>query len=114
MVVQAPAPARLIEGGLPTEATVAQVSVSKYADHLRLYRRAQIYARQGLSLDRSTLAERTRCIRRGYLLDPSRVIAAAIPSGSRPWWPICCHRPPLPSTCVPRWSYRPLKPWRSR
>jgi transposase len=37
-VVQAPAPARLIEGGLPTEATVAQVLVSKYADHLPLYR----------------------------------------------------------------------------
>jgi transposase len=33
-VVQAAAPARLIEGGLPTEATVAQVLVSKYADHL--------------------------------------------------------------------------------
>jgi hypothetical protein len=35
-VVQAPAPARLIEGGLPTEATVAHVLVSKYADHLPL------------------------------------------------------------------------------
>ena len=35
VVVQAPAPARLIEGGLPTEATVAQVLVSKYADHFR-------------------------------------------------------------------------------
>jgi transposase len=57
MVVQAPAPARLIEGGLPTEATVAQVLVSKYADHLPLYRQAQIYARQGLNLDRSTLAD---------------------------------------------------------
>ena len=45
VVVQAPAPARLIEGGLPTEATVAQVLVSKYADHLPLYRQAQIYAR---------------------------------------------------------------------
>jgi transposase len=56
-VVQAPAPARLIEGGLPTEATVAQVIVSKYADHLPLYRQAQIYARQGISLDRSTLAD---------------------------------------------------------
>ncbi|MET4221982.1 hypothetical protein ABIB00_007218 [Bradyrhizobium sp. LB14.3] len=41
-VVQAEAPARLIEGGLPTEATVAQVLVSKYADHLPLYRQAQI------------------------------------------------------------------------
>src|SRR5436190_7755041 len=56
-VVQAPAPARLIEGGLPTEATVAQVLVSKYADHLPLYRQAQIYARQGIDLDRSTLAD---------------------------------------------------------
>ena len=50
VVVQAPAPARLIEGGLPTEATVAQVLVSKYADHLPLYRQAQIYARQGVNL----------------------------------------------------------------
>jgi transposase len=57
VVVQAPAPARLIEGGLPTEASVAQVLVSKYADHLPLYRQAQIYARQGLALDRSTLAD---------------------------------------------------------
>ena len=56
-VLQAPAPARLIEGGLPTEATVAQVLVSKYADHLPLYRQAQIYARQGINLDRSTLAD---------------------------------------------------------
>ena len=56
-VVQASAPARLIEGGLPTEATVAHVLVSKYADHLPLYRQAQIYARQGIDLDRSTLAD---------------------------------------------------------
>jgi len=57
VIVQAPAPARLIEGGLPTEATVAHVIVSKYADHLPLYRQAQIYERQGLLLDRSTLAD---------------------------------------------------------
>jgi transposase len=57
VVVQAPAPARLIEGGLPTEATVAHVLVSKFADHLPLYRQAQIYARQGVTLDRSTLAD---------------------------------------------------------
>lgn len=42
--------------GLPTEATVAHVLVSKYADHLPLYRQAQIYSRQGIDLDRSTLA----------------------------------------------------------
>ena len=57
VVAQAAAPARLIEGGLPTEATVAHVLVSKYADHLPLYRQAQIYARQGVALDRSTLAD---------------------------------------------------------
>jgi transposase len=57
VVVQAPAPARLIEGGLPTEAAVAHVLVAKYADHLPLYRQAQIYARQGITLDRSTLAD---------------------------------------------------------
>jgi transposase len=57
VVVQAPAPAHLVEAGLPTEATVAQVLVAKYADHLPLYRQAQIYARQGIDLDRSTLAD---------------------------------------------------------
>jgi len=56
-VVQAPAPARIVEGGIPTEALIAQVLVSKYADHLPLYRQAQIDARQGIQLDRSTLAD---------------------------------------------------------
>jgi len=56
-VRQAPAPAHLIEGGIPTEATIAHVLVSKYADHLPLYRQAQIYSRQGIDLDRSTLAD---------------------------------------------------------
>ena len=55
--VQAPAPAHIIDGGLPSEALVAHVLVSKYADHLPLYRQAQIYARQGVELDRSTLAD---------------------------------------------------------
>ena len=56
-VMQAPAPARLIEGGVPTEALVAYVLTAKYADHCPLYRQAQIYARQGVELDRSTLAD---------------------------------------------------------
>jgi transposase len=55
-VVQAPAPARLIEGGLPTEQLVAHVVVAKYADHCPLYRQAQILARQGITIDRATLA----------------------------------------------------------
>lgn len=56
-VTQASAPARLIPGGMPTEAMVAHVLVSKYADHLPLYRQAQIYSRQGVDLDRSTLSD---------------------------------------------------------
>ena len=56
-IIQAPAPARLIEGGLPTEAFVADVVVSKYADHLPLYRQSQILARQGVRIERSTLAQ---------------------------------------------------------
>lgn len=55
-IIQAPAPARLVHAGLPTEALVAHVLVSKYADHLPLYRQSQIYSRQGVDLDRSTLA----------------------------------------------------------
>jgi len=55
-VVQAAAPARLIAGGLPTEQLVAQVLVAKYADHCPLYRQSQILARQGIAIDRSTLA----------------------------------------------------------
>jgi len=54
-IIQAPAPNRLVEGGLPTEALVADVLVSKYADHLPLYRQAQILAREGVNIDRSTL-----------------------------------------------------------
>ena len=56
-VVQAPAPAHLIAGGLPTEGTLAHVAVSKYAaDHCPLFRQSQIYKRSGLNLQRSTLA----------------------------------------------------------
>jgi len=57
-VVQAPAPERPIDGGMATEALVAHVLVSKFADHLPLYRKAQILARQGVNLDRSTLGNR--------------------------------------------------------
>jgi transposase len=56
IVVQEPAPSRLIEGGIPTEALVAHVAVSRYADHQPLYRQAQIMARQGVIIDRSTLS----------------------------------------------------------
>jgi transposase len=53
---QAPAPERPIAKGLATPALLAHVLVSKYCDHLPLYRQSQIFARQGVELDRSTLA----------------------------------------------------------
>jgi transposase len=59
VVLQAPAPARLVEGGMPSEATVAHVLVSRYADHLPLYRQAQILARQGIEIGREILADWT-------------------------------------------------------
>jgi transposase len=54
-VVQAPAPDRPIDGGMATEALLAQILIGKYSDHLPLYRQSQIFARQGVTLDRSTL-----------------------------------------------------------
>ena len=57
VVLQEPAPARLIAGGMPTEATVAHVLVSRYADHLPLYRQSQILARQGIEIGREVLAD---------------------------------------------------------
>ncbi len=55
-VTQAPAPERPIGGGLATPALLAQVLVSKYCDHTPLYRQAQILARHGVELERSTPA----------------------------------------------------------
>jgi transposase len=56
VLVQAPAPAHVIEGGLPTEALIAQVLVAKHADHLPYYRQAQAMARQSITIHRSVLA----------------------------------------------------------
>ena len=80
-VFQAPAPARPIDGGMATEALVAHVLVGKYADHLPLYRQAQIYARQGVELDRSTLADWVG--RACWWLEPvsARVLASILASG---------------------------------
>ena len=50
-------PFKDVAGGILTGALTAQVLVSKYSDHLPLYWQAQIYARQGIQLDRSTFAD---------------------------------------------------------
>ena len=70
---QAPLPSRPIERGRPGPGLLAYVLVSKYGDHLPLYRQSQIYARGGLDLDRSTLADWVG--RSTALLEP---LAAAI------------------------------------
>jgi transposase len=79
-VVQAPAPLRLIEGGLPTEAFVAHMLVAKYADHLPLYRQWQILARQGIDIDRSNLPQWVG--RAAFALKPLAVRMLEILKGS--------------------------------
>ena len=56
-IVQAPAPGRPISRGYAGPALLAHVAVAKYADHLPLYRQSLIYAREGVTLERSTLAD---------------------------------------------------------
>jgi transposase len=56
-IVQAEAPSRPIARGLAGPGLLAHVLVSKYCDHLPLYRQSQIYQRDGIDLDRSTLAD---------------------------------------------------------
>jgi transposase len=57
VILEAPAPSRPIERGLAGPGLLAHVLVAKYADHLPLYRQSEIYAREGVDLDRSTLAD---------------------------------------------------------
>jgi transposase len=108
-VVQALAPNRLVEGGLPTEVLVADVLVSKYADHLPLYRQAQILAREGVRIDRlvtilkastKLFADETRC----PVLDPGRGKTKtgylwAIARDDRPWGG--CDPPAVAYTYAP-------------
>lgn len=56
-IVQAPMPSLPIERGRPGPGLLAHVLVAKYADHLPLYRQSGIYAREGVDLERSTLAD---------------------------------------------------------
>jgi transposase len=56
-IVQAEAPSRPIERGMAGPGLLAHVLVSKYCDHLPLYRQSEIYARQDVELERSTMAD---------------------------------------------------------
>jgi transposase len=69
-IVQAPAPSRPVERGLAGPGLLAHVLVSKYSDHLPLYRQSEIYERVGVDLDRSTLA--------GWVGESSRLLAPLV------------------------------------
>ncbi len=56
-LVQAPVDAHIIDKGIPTTGLLAQVLIAKFADHLPLYRQEAIFARAGLGIARSTLAQ---------------------------------------------------------
>jgi transposase len=109
-VVQAKAPAHLLEGSWPTEALLAQIAVSKHSEHMPLNRQAVVMARLGVPIDRSVLADwmgRTGALiapvvdhmalalKRGStrLYVPSRQIAAQSPAGRRMRRPPRCWTP---------------------
>ena len=71
-IVQAAAPTRPIERGLPTAGLLAQIVAGKYADHLPLYRQEGIYRRSGIELPRAMLA--SWVAETAQLLDPLVVV----------------------------------------
>ena len=56
-VVQARAPAHLLEGSWPTEALLAEIAVSKHSEHMPLNRQAEVMARHGVPIDRTVLSD---------------------------------------------------------
>jgi transposase len=81
-ILQAPAPEHIVEAGLPTEALLAQVAVSKYADGLPLYRQEAIYARDDVELSRSLMAQWMGAV--GFHFEPLAAhVLARIREGER-------------------------------
>lgn len=56
-VQAAPMPAQMIDKGIPAPGLLAQVAVAKHDDHLPLYRQTEIYARSGVHIPRSSMAQ---------------------------------------------------------
>ena len=107
-ITLAPMPSLPIERGRPGPGLLAHVLVSKYADHLPLYRQGAIYARQGVELERSTLADWVG--RAAALLDPlvealrKDVMASAVLHGDDT--PVPVLAPGLGKTKTGRlWAY---------
>ena len=67
-ITQAAPPPMPTPRGRATPATLAHLLVGKYCDHLPLYRQAEIFARDGVDLDRSTLCDWVG--QAAWLLDP--------------------------------------------
>ena len=56
-IAAAPMPAQMIDKGIPAPGLLAQVVVAKHDDHLPLYRQEEIYARSGVHIARSSMAQ---------------------------------------------------------
>ena len=114
-IVQAALPSRPIERGRPGPGLLAHVLVSKYADHCPLYRQSGIYEREGIDLDRSTLADWVG--RSASLLEP---LADAIARHVRAGQAIFADDTPLKMQAKGKcatariWTYvRDERPWGS-
>ena len=93
--IQAPAPERPIAKGMASPGLLAHVLVSKYCDHTPLYRQAQIFARHGVEIDRSTLAnwvggacwwlEPLQSVWPRMCLDRAKSLPTNPDPGARPW-----------------------------
>jgi len=90
-ITQPPMPSLPIERGLPGPGLLAHILVGKYCDHLPLYRQSAIYAREGVEIDRSTLAEWVG--RMAFLLEP---LAGAIAKHVRAGETIHADDTPVP------------------
>jgi transposase len=81
-ILQASVPEHIVEAGLPTEALLAQIAVSKYADGLPLYRQEAIYARDGVELSHSLMAQWMGAV--GFHFEPlASFVLARIREGER-------------------------------
>ena len=116
-IAQSPMPSLPIERGRPGPGLLAHVLIAKYADHLPLYRQSGIYAREGVELERSTLADWVG--RSAALLDPliealrKDVLASDVLHGDDT--PVPVLAPGLGKTKTGRlWTYvRDGRPWGS-
>ncbi len=105
-ITQPPMPSLPIERGRPGPGLLAHVLVSKYSDHLPLNRQSDIYARQGVELDRSTMADWVG--RAAWLMGP---IAEAIGDHARAGAAIHADDTPIPVQDPGRGSTRTGRLW---